>query len=550
MGSVIDGGASRSGLASGANRILLWSGLVLLLVAELIVLTLPFDTNAGVSEKGTWATFLGTLQHGIRPTFITVAVASAFFSWPVLQREFHRVLDESPDRLISPRWFAIHLVFLLLLAAGTALPTLRPPSVSAWEGLLLLWVLLSVGALITWLFTMLPPRFWSRWIAASRVSLLAAGTAGLGAYALGNWAQELWTPDRWLPLQRASFHIVATILQFFGQLAVNRPDEMVIGTSRFVVTITSHCSGLEGIGLICAFTGIYLWTCRRELSFPEALLLLPAGIISIWLLNSVRIATLILIGGWDQDVALRGFHSAAGWIFFNVVAVGLVWTSSQSRLFIKVHETRTGDNPASGYLLPVIALFATSLIIRILRPELYFAAIAVPVLATLWFCRSTLLALEWKPSRFDVLAGCVVFAVTAFVSSESSSHALIGTTVTQLHTLRAFGLFAVVLASGAFAIPIAEELAFRGYLARKLVASDFETVPFERFTWLSFVGSSLAFGIMQPNWVAGIFAGMIFAAAMYRRGLLSDAIVAHISSAGMLFALATITGKWALLGRF
>jgi len=75
-----------------------------------------------------------------------------------------------------------------------------------------------------------------------------------------------------------------------GQAAVDRPDELVIGTSRFAVRITEHCSGLEGIGLMCAFTGVYLWSCRRELRFPQALLLLPVGAIAIWMLNSVRIA--------------------------------------------------------------------------------------------------------------------------------------------------------------------------------------------------------------------------------------------------------------------
>ena len=547
MSSIADAGVVRSGPSSSANRLWLWGGLVLLLVAELIILTLPFDTNA--REEGTWATFLGAFQHGVRPTFITAAVASVFFSWPVLQREFRRVLDESPERIISGRWFAAHLVLLGMLLVGTRLPSIRLLSVSAWEGWLLLWILLSAAALTTWLFSALPPRFWFRWISKSRLALIAAGIAGMAAYALGNWAQELWAPERSLPLQRASFYLVATMLQLFGQLGVNRPDEMVIGTSRFVVTITSRCSGLEGIGLICAFTGLYLWTCRRELSFPQALLLFPAGMISIWLLNSVRIAALILIGGWDQDVALKGFHSAAGWIFFNMVAVGLVWTSSQSRLFIKAPAGDRADNPATKYLLPLIVFLTASLVARILPPEFYLAITAVPVLAALWFCRSTLLSLEWKPSWFSALAGCAVFAVTAAVSYETSAHAPIATAFAHLPTTATFALLALSLAGGAFAIPIAQELAFRGYLARKLVATNFEDVPFERFTWLSFVGSSIAFGILEPNWLAGVFAGMIFAAVMYRRGLLSDAIVSHVTSAGLLFALASIMGKWALLGR-
>ena len=543
MSSIADAGAVRSGTSSNVSRLWLWGGLVLLLVAELVILTVPFDLTA--MEEGTWATFLGTFERGIRPTFITVAVASVFFSWPVLQREFQRVLDETPDRIVSPRWFAAHLMLLSILVVGTRFPTIRPLSISAWEGWLLLWILICAGALTTWLFSALPPRFWFRWIARSRLPLIAAGIAGLAAYPLGNLAQELWAPERSLSLQRGSFYLVANILQLLGQLGVNRPDEMVIGTSRFVVRIAPHCSGLEGIGLICAFTSIYLWTCRRDLSFPLALLLFPAGMISIWLFNSVRIAMLILIGGWDQDIALKGFHSAAGWIFFNMVAIGLVWTSSQSRLFIKAPEGDRVDNPATKFLLPLIVFLTASLIARILPPEIYLAVTAVPVLAALWFCRSTLLSLEWKPSWFSLLAGCAVFAVTSSVSYATSAHALIARAVAPLPITETFALLALSPAAGAFAIPIAQELAFRGYLARKLVAPNFEDVPFERFTWLSFVGSSIAFGILEPNWLTGVFAGMIFAAAMYRRGLLSDAIVAHVTSAGLLFALATITGKWA-----
>jgi exosortase E/protease (VPEID-CTERM system) len=544
VNSSADAGWAVSQPSSNAYRLIPWIGLITLFVAELLVLTLPFDPTGNLAEQGFWAGALYSAQRGIRPIFITAFAAMITFSWPVLQQEYLRVLDESPESITSARWFAAHLVFLSLLILGTRAQATRLSSIAAWEGWLLVWIVVSFAALATWLFSALPPRFWVRWIARSRSALLGAGIAALTAYALGNWTQVLW-----LPLQRASFHMVATILQLFGQEVVNRPDLMVVGTSRFAVTITSHCSGLEGIGLICAFTGIYLWTCRSELSFPQALLLLPIGAIFIWFLNSVRIAALIFIGGWNERVALKGFHSAAGWIFFNLVAVGLVWTSSQSRLFVTTHESRKATNPALGYLLPSIVFCATALTLRMFAPELFLPAIAVPMLATIWYCRSTLLSLQWKLSWLSVLAGGVAFAMTSLASPGSSAHAAIAPTLEHLSMPATAVLLLLGLTGSAIAIPIAQELAFRGYLARKLVASDFEDVPFDRFTWLSFLGSSIAFGIMEPNWVLGILSGMIFAAAMYRRGLLSDAIAAHICSGCMLFALAAATGKWALLGR-
>jgi len=532
--------------SSSASRIFLWIALIILLVAELVALTLPFNPAAAgdLAGKSFWADALYAGERGIRPTFITALAAAVLFSWPVLQQEFRRILEETPSRIISARWLSAHLVFLSLLIVGTRTQTIRLTSVEDWEGWLFLWMAVAFAALATWLFSVLPPRFWIRWLSRSRSALIIGGVAGLVAYALGNWTQDLW----W-PLQRASFQMVAMILELFGQAAVNRPDDLVIGTSRFAVIIGAHCSGLEGVGLMCAFVGIYLWSCRHELSFPQALLLLPIGAVSIWVLNSVRIAALIFIGGWNQEVALKGFHSAAGWIFFNFVAVGLVWTSSQSQLFAKTAERQSGANGASGYLLPLIVFFASSLVARVfsLGYEFFIPAVTIPLVATLWFSRATLLSLRWDPSWASLAAGGLVCAIIWMTSGKASS---------DFSTVRALGqmpsavsaalLFACFIGS-AIAIPIAQELAFRGYLARKLVAADFEKVRFDRFTWQSFLGSSILFGLTEPNWLPAILAGAIFALVMYRRGLLSDAILAHASSQGLLFILAAATGKWSLL---
>jgi exosortase E/protease (VPEID-CTERM system) len=544
---VVDAGWAGSGgrLTRNVYRPFLWGGLVLLLIAELVVLTLPFDPSHNLAQEGFWAGAIYTAQLGIRPTFITMVVATIFFSWPVPLQELRTVLDESPDRITSARWFTAHLGLLALLILGTRAQATRLNSIEAWEGWLLLWITVSFAALATWLFSALPPRFYVRWVARSRSAVLTALGAGLLAYGLGNWMQELWGL-----LQRSAFQMAATILGLFGEAVVNRPDEFVLGTSRFAVRITAHCSGLEGIGLTCAFIGIYLWTYRRQLRFPRALLLLPIGAVSMWLLNSVRIAALILVGSWNRDVALKGFHSAAGWIFFNLVAVALVWASSRYGLFAKATENEPlTPNPASPYLLPLLVLFASSLFVRILAPQLLLQAVAVPVLATLWYHRSTLLSLQWKLSWLSVLAGVGVFVLTAVVSGTSAGDLSFGTAMQHLSIPAAAGLLVLGLAGGV-AVSIAQELAFRGYLERKLVASEFENVPFTKFTWLSLLGSSVAFGIIQPNWLPGIFAGMIFAAVMFRRGLLSDAIIAHVCSSGMLFALAAASSRWPLPGRF
>ena len=92
-------------------------------------------------------------------------------------------------------------------------------------------------------------------------------------------------------------------------------------------------------------------------------------------------------------------------------------------------------------------------------------------------------------------------------------------------------------------VPIAEELAFRGYALRRLISPDFDKVSL-RFTWFSFLLSSILFGALHGRWVAGTVAGMFYAWAMYRRGKVGDAIIAHATTNALIAAHVLILGNW------
>jgi exosortase/archaeosortase family protein len=70
----------------------------------------------------------------------------------------------------------------------------------------------------------------------------------------------------------------------------------LLGTPQFAVAIYPACAEYEGIGLISVFVGSYLWLFRGSLRFPQAFILLPCGILVIWLVNAVRITLLVLFG--------------------------------------------------------------------------------------------------------------------------------------------------------------------------------------------------------------------------------------------------------------
>ena len=95
-------------------------------------------------------------------------------------------------------------------------------------------------------------------------------------------------------------------------------------------------------------------------------------------------------------------------------------------------------------------------------------------------------------------------------------------------------------------VPLAEELAFRGYLTRKLVSPAFETVRFGHFTWLSFVVSSVAFGLLHGRWLARTLAGMAYAVALYRRGQMGETVYAHMTTNALIAAYVLRFGRWSM----
>ena len=70
-----------------------------------------------------------------------------------------------------------------------------------------------------------------------------------------------------------------------------------------------------------------------------------------------------------------------------------------------------------------------------------------------------------------------------------------------------------------------------------------------KVTWPSFLLSSVAFGLIhQSNWIPGTIAGMAYAAALYHRRRIGDAIAAHAVTNALLGTYVIATGSWASWG--
>jgi exosortase E/protease (VPEID-CTERM system) len=387
-------------------------------------------------------------------------------------------------------------------------------------------------------------------------SLLLASGIGVAAFAL---SRIVLAVGLWEPLLAATTWLAAAILTLLPGSQVQ--VEFVAGQGYslaldgFSVLVTSLCSGVEGVALIWTFLAAYSLAFRRSLRFPQALVLLPIATLLVWVLNAVRLAVLVWIGERvSAEVALQGFHSYAGWIVFCGLALGVVyvsqrvpWLAAQPRVEGAVPATGT-VNPAALYLGPFLAVLATSFVtgafshgFDALYPLRVLAGAAV-----LWWARA-----ELPRVRRELHATGVLFGVAAFVLWIGLER--LGLQTRESRTPRALAEL-TPLAAGiwiAFRVlgfvvlaPLTEELAFRGFLARRLVGSDFEAVAYRALTPFAWALSSLAFGLLHGQWLAGTLTGALFGLAAMRRGRLGDAIVAHTTTNALLIAYWLALGPW------
>ena len=173
------------------------------------------------------------------------------------------------------------------------------------------------------------------------------------------------------------------------------------------------------------------------------------------------------------------------------------------------------------------------------------------VAVALWVYRAGYASLRWSWSWPAVGIGGAAFVVWMMLEPSTStataagSAELAGGLARLPKGLAILWLVARVVGS-VVTVPIAEELAFRGYVTRRLIAHDFTTVELGRFTWLSFVASSCLFGALHGRFVAGVLAGALYAAALYRKGELSDAVLAHAVTNALIAGYVLSTGAWSL----
>jgi exosortase E/protease (VPEID-CTERM system) len=530
------GSATSTGLAWGwpFRR---WLGLFALLLAEGLALAVRFDSAAVSSLARGWWTPVLDLVGSVMPAALVVFVALVLVGW-AKAREW---TAEGPVARDSPRrslpYLALHLLGYGALF-GLSLALFRPDAarpgilVAAW----LTAVLITVGG---WLGAMLPPRVLINRLRARAGPFLGAAVLGFLAFGLGRLSQGLW-----FPLRRVTFSAASTMLQLVTSGSFQDPDHFTFGTDLFAVEIAPQCSGYEGIGLTCAFTLAAFWLFRDRFRFPQAFLLVIPAIFLPWFANVARLVALVLVGTYlSPDLAMGGFHSYAGSILFCAVALGIVAVGLRSPSLSHV-QAQAPTGAAAPYLVPFLAMTAAGLLSRSLSTAagepLYVLRPVAGVVALVSF-RLTYRAIPWRISGVAAAMGAGVgalwFLLDRVLPHPSPGLAPIGLGAAEL---------VMRVTTAVLLVPVIEELAFRGFLARRISSANFDQVSPSRLPWHAIALSSLAFGLLHQRPLSAVIAGLGYGLIYRRTGNLSDAVIAHASTNLVLVLAAAMTGAWDL----
>lgn len=528
-----------------------WAVLVLVAIVEVIALTTYFDTG-DLPTNAAWSVTLLMKARALGRPGIVVVLATFCFAAGAMRAALLDHAGAIRERRIWP--------YLLAHFGATALfAWLSQQITGGWSvtefahWAIFLWLVSGVLALYFWVEALLPWKFVGLLIGTIWKQILCGIAAGGLAMAAGHLTIGLWET-----FHRSTFQMVSAVLGLVSRDLICEPANFIVGLRGFSVRIEPACSGYEGIGLIWVFLCGYLLLFRNELRFPSALLLLPVGTVVIWFANVLRIVALVMIGASGHPkLALGGFHSQSGWLAFNAVGLGLVLASRRLQFFRRdPHATDAGEscNPTTAYIAPLLILVATTMVSTAISSSnfdfLYPARVVATLIVLCWFRRNyRAIGWSWSWSWLALAVGGVVFAIWLALEPATASPSRTGTVPSALRAMSPIAAISWVvfrIFGSVVTVPIAEELAFRGYLSRRLVSSDFESIPGRRQTWISILISSLFFGALHQRWMAGTVAGILYAAVYYRRGRLSDAILAHATTNAMIALQVTIFNDWHL----
>jgi exosortase E/protease (VPEID-CTERM system) len=514
-------------------------------------LPLSFLIQATPSDSLSGAALLvRDLQHWLFRFLIVYAVVFGTLLYLRGRDLLALIAAPGATAIVRPRWLLVHGALLaplaFLSAALYATSSTLPFGIRA-----LAWHASALAAVAALFAGLAPAPVWLRALRQTAPLPLIAAVPAAAALLAIKGSQHLWAPAA-----EFTFHVVQVMLRPLCPSLRTDTATLTLITDHFSVTVSQICSGLEGVGLMIAFCTGWLWYFRRDYYFPRALLILPVAVALVFLLNAMRIAALVLIGdaGYPR-IASVGFHSQAGWIAFNLaafaVAIGARRSSwlNRSAWQLRMKQQVQPPNPAAAYLFPLLAILAAGMLAHALSAgfDMLYPLRPAAALVMLWAYRHSYRGLDWRASWRGPLVGTFVFLVWIVFANALSPQAAMPEGLAAMPPDARLAWLACRVAAAVVTVPVAEELAYRGFLMRRLVRTEFESVSWREVGWRALVLSSLAFGMVHGGlWLPGILAGLAYAYLLVRSGKIGECIIAHATTNALLAACVLTGGQWQL----
>lgn len=196
-----------------------------------------------------------------------------------------------------------HATFAALVSFGARFPHAGDPLLNALVGGLLVLPSLTLPLIV------LP------------LSLLRHRWAGVGLSVLGIIGFLLFPVLEAIYFGVTGPPLVSAVQGILRLLPEGVPVDLnrwQVGYGDFRVTVGYACTEFSSVVLLMSLWGVAVHARARtaHISLLRAILIFIAGIVCLWTLNSVRIATIVLIGSFHREFALHLFHSGIGLVLF------------------------------------------------------------------------------------------------------------------------------------------------------------------------------------------------------------------------------------------
>lgn len=332
-------------------------------------------------------------------------------------------------------------------------------------------------------------------------------------------------------------------------------DFPVVHTDTFVVAITQACSGFQSIALYLCIMSVYLFINAKQIGIHRVLWIAPVSILFLMLLNTIRIAVLIMIGAfYSAEIASNGFHSSSGWLYLiMVVMISITYIERQIRIGgvgPSPQKCTAFEGEDQTYLIvPLMIYIATSLIVKTLSGEFnWLYPIPVVVTATyLWFHRRDY---PIKLGEFGLLSMLVGMLVTLMwvevIPIDFAHNEKVDDLVARSNNALWLAWLAFRILGAVLVVPFIEEIAFRGFALDQIRVYASQRWGFDdrAAPWVALGLSSVLFGLVHNNVLAGTLEGAAYGLVRMRTGRLSDAIAAHATANAILAIYVLSTSRW------